>query len=509
MESISFTNFRRFADFPNLIFKPITFLVGGNNSGKSTLIKAIILCLDNLKTMRGGFWPTFNFGANKWHDVKIQTFDRAFHDTHNKIMTFSFRINDWTFRYDVSIKDIYGLCSPEEEHRAEVSRIEISNAVVDITIDRKNNEFNCDIYDEQMKRAAWNFVSMYEEEKEKLNSEDFEPTKEFITKLDGMKAALRVILPVIIAHGRKGDNDKEEETDDDLDVDELIQKYKDKDCPARIINSDGADVGDDNTLRGAIARAEEEAETKLNLDDEVDVILNTEIDFIPVHTIHQNSLYLTSDKSDYIAQTLHSLRLGDEGRAIIEKYMGKDYFGIGKSFRVEQLEGSEAIQILDKIGGAAYKAYITTEAGKEVNLADMGIGSIQLMVLLFRLVTIINKKGKGKRIVILEEPEQNLHPRLQSLLADLFLDLYTKYGLQIIVETHSEYLIRKTQVLVKKDNFRDDEDLISHCPFAVHYFTGDDKQPVRTMKYRTDGIFENDFGPGFFDESEKLAFEVL
>ena len=508
MDSISFTNFRRFADFPNLIFKPITFLVGGNNSGKSTLIKAIILCLDNLRTMRRGSWPTFDFSANKWHDVKVSTNERAFRDTHEK-MTFSFDINGWNFRYDLICENIYVDCDPEEAQGAEVSRIEISNNEMQIIINSEDDGFYCDIHDAQKKQLYTALISVYEEEKEKLNSEDFEPTEEFITKLDGLKAALRRLLTEYVTHGKGEDNDKEEESEDDLDLDELIQKFKDDDCPAKVISSEGADVGDDNTLRGAIARIEEEADMKLNLDDEIDALLNTEIDFIPVHTIHQNSVYLTSDKSDYIAQTLHSLRLGDEGCAFIEKYMGKDYFGIGKSFRVEELEGSETIQILDKIGGAAYKVYITTEAGKEVNLADMGIGSIQLMVLLFRLVTIINKKGKGKRIVILEEPEQNLHPRLQSLLADLFLDLYTKYGLQVIVETHSEYLIRKTQVLVKKDNFRDDEDLISHCPFAVYYFTGDDKQPVRTMKYRTDGIFENDFGPGFFDESEKLAFEVL
>ena len=37
---IGFSNFRKFADFPEINLGDITILVGGNNSGKSTLVKA-------------------------------------------------------------------------------------------------------------------------------------------------------------------------------------------------------------------------------------------------------------------------------------------------------------------------------------------------------------------------------------------------------------------------------------------------------------------------------------
>lgn len=52
MKSISFKNFRRFADFPEFKFGDITILVGGNNAGKSTLQKALLLVFDNLKTLK-------------------------------------------------------------------------------------------------------------------------------------------------------------------------------------------------------------------------------------------------------------------------------------------------------------------------------------------------------------------------------------------------------------------------------------------------------------------------
>ena len=52
MKSISFKNFRRFADFPEFKFGDITILVGGNNAGKSTLQKALLLVFDNIRSLR-------------------------------------------------------------------------------------------------------------------------------------------------------------------------------------------------------------------------------------------------------------------------------------------------------------------------------------------------------------------------------------------------------------------------------------------------------------------------
>ena len=73
-------------------------------------------------------------------------------------------------------------------------------------------------------------------------------------------------------------------------------------------------------------------------------------------------------------------------------------------------------------------------------------------------------------IVIIEEPEMNLHPKYQSLLADLFLELSERYGFRFIIETHSEYMIRKTQVEVKNSRYESPEALNALNPFQVLYF---------------------------------------
>ena len=88
---IGFSNFRRFAKFPEIDLGEITILVGGNNSGKSTLVKALLLCVDNLRLMRmndrrrneNKFFfskPLFRFDANEYHDVKVKTFSRAIYN---------------------------------------------------------------------------------------------------------------------------------------------------------------------------------------------------------------------------------------------------------------------------------------------------------------------------------------------------------------------------------------------------------------------------------------------
>ena len=96
MNTIGFNCFRRFVFFPEMNLGDITLLVGGNNSGKSTLVKAFLLCVDNLRLMRVNdlmtkqnpfaqslsfFEPVFRFDANEYgHDVKIKTFSRAIYN---------------------------------------------------------------------------------------------------------------------------------------------------------------------------------------------------------------------------------------------------------------------------------------------------------------------------------------------------------------------------------------------------------------------------------------------
>jgi|GEM_PF-4813396 len=109
--------------------------------------------------------------------------------------------------------------------------------------------------------------------------------------------------------------------------------------------------------------------------------------------------------------------------------------------------------------------------------------------------------------VILEEPETGLHPAFQSKLAELFVNIMNDKSINFIIETHSEYFIRKLQYLVAKKE-------ISNQNIALYYFNDPNNIPegekqVKEMIIREDGILENDFGTGFFDEATKLSIDLL
>lgn len=170
--------------------------------------------------------------------------------------------------------------------------------------------------------------------------------------------------------------------------------------------------------------------------------------------------------------------------------------------------------------GITLRLYKSEEDNTGQLLADMGFGITQLVSVLLSIVTHgapVCEEGSCPpyTIIAIEEPENHLHPAYQSLLADMFYDAWKQLGVMFLIETHSEYLIRKTQVIVA-EAYAGNEAERESCeyyvppfdnPFKVYYIPKNDK-PYE-MIYRKDGNFENDFGPGFYDEATNLAFQTM
>jgi predicted ATPase len=66
-------------------------------------------------------------------------------------------------------------------------------------------------------------------------------------------------------------------------------------------------------------------------------------------------------------------------------------------------------------------------------------------------------------IILLEQPEIHLHPSVQSGLADVFLDAIKNRKLQIIVESHSEHLLRRLQRRVADESIKPDQTALYFC----------------------------------------------
>ena len=80
------------------------------------------------------------------------------------------------------------------------------------------------------------------------------------------------------------------------------------------------------------------------------------------------------------------------------------------------------------------------KGGPDVPLTDVGFGVSQVLPVL----TLCYYAPEGS-ILILEQPEAHLHPKVQTELVDVLIDVVENRNLQIILESHSEYLLSRLQ----------------------------------------------------------------
>ncbi len=173
-------------------------------------------------------------------------------------------------------------------------------------------------------------------------------------------------------------------------------------------------------------------------------------------------------------------------------------FGIGERIRVES--DSDMLGVIIRLcqGGDKHGTL----------LADFGYGITQLFAIMLRIELAI-LDGKSPTTIAFEEPEVHLHPRFQSILAELFVDAYKTYNIQFIIETHSEYLIRSTQTLVAQS-------LIPPTDISLIYVydANPEKRPlyvpqVKQIDIADDGRLTDTLGSGLLDEANNLSLDLL
>jgi predicted ATPase len=76
----------------------------------------------------------------------------------------------------------------------------------------------------------------------------------------------------------------------------------------------------------------------------------------------------------------------------------------------------------------------------EVLITDVGFGVSQILPVL-----VLCYYAPEGSTIILEQPEIHLHPAVQAGLADVFIDAINTRKIQIILESHSEHLLRRLQ----------------------------------------------------------------
>ncbi|MBO7490257.1 MAG: AAA family ATPase [Bacteroidales bacterium] len=498
MNQIGFKNFRKFENFPVMDFSPITIFVGENNAGKSTVVKAILSTLDFLNSQYFQIEKDENdkavlnhrFYFNKSFFAHIGTFSRALYNKSiDDIITFV--VTESNIKFEIEIK---GNKNDEESISGNIQKIKMN--ILKWNIDLNFDFINDDIH------------AVFHKETNALYREDrnndyirirFGEKKESLTDyFASVPDNAELHVPITGRTGMIGGSligwllDRFTYRIDELITDKPKDSSVNKTKIREISSEMKCFLEKNKKLLG-----------KYGALDFIYPFYSSNIEYIYAHAVTQTVIYSAKDTNDYLVKTIHEfancrITEGSKIHRFITKWMKT--FNIGTNYEISS------------VGGEAHIVKIIEKDGCSVNLADKGMGSIQLMVLLFRLATRMADRvrptiGRASTIII-EEPEQNLHPMLQSKLAVLFYEMNRKYGYRFIIETHSEYLIRKTQVIVKQD-YNDVKNALKDNPFKVYYFNTNSKKPYYEIKYQKDGNFANDFGKGFFDEASNLAFEIL
>ncbi len=117
--------------------------------------------------------------------------------------------------------------------------------------------------------------------------------------------------------------------------------------------------------------------------------------------------------------------------------------GLIHDFRLEEIaKGTNLYRAMVQMSSSS----VTT------SLTDVGFGVSQVLPVLVLLYYV----PEGST-VLMEQPEIHLHPAVQSGLADIMLSVADVRTVQIIVESHSEHLMRRLQRRVAEEKASSDE----------------------------------------------------
>ena len=308
----------------------------------------------------------------------------------------------------------------------------------------------------------------------------------------------------------------------------------------RAVVKAGAELGAGDNLKDSIQVLLKEPE-----EDELELMLNTFLDHIvsdacsPYFT--RETIYVNSTS----AQIARLYSIEDDNKMcnalrklndrFIDYYDNSDSVFSNEDARVyspgsflnrwiKNFEIGDGIKVQGTDEGLGLMTYLKN-GNDERLLADEGYGITQLVSLLLQIDNsvplyiglddddYIPLQLPGcllctypPRTICVEEPEIHLHPKYQAMLAEMFVEAYQKYNIHFIIETHSEYLIRKLQVMVaeKKTELSPDD-------VSLNYVEKDENgvSHNRQIKIQEDGRLDGSFGKGFYDEAGGLSRQLF
>jgi len=148
-------------------------------------------------------------------------------------------------------------------------------------------------------------------------------------------------------------------------------------------------------------------------------------------------------------------------------------------------------------GSTFYEVHVQkTEGAADVLITDVGFGVSQILP----VIVLCYYVPEGSTI-ILEQPEIHLHPSVQADLADVFIDAIKVRKIQIVLESHSEHLLRRLQTRIAEQakGFGSEDAALYFCDFQAD---GSKLVPLEVDEFGNIRNWPKDF---FGDEFGEIA----
>lgn len=540
---LSINNFRVFANEANFKISPLTILTGTNSSGKSSFIKALKLLvrsyeksgLRKLEIMEtdlklGAFNSILNSKSKKElieFDIVLKSNSPIYQNPHLRDYRVKLIYNS-NGLIKISLFDELGLLFEQEgDFQLEYKKpcksfIRLDESILNKSlISEKLSALNkSEVKEANLALLSYlqNNIALHDTQTTyfiyNLGHEKFDILSERIKRLlDGISN-----VGITEKEKRTYINDEGEEVDYESDkivsdrstFRDLLPKKFAKKVPNSVLNEYFT-----NEYLNTIP------ETTDLIHEQLFSKTFSKIEFIDGVRATQELIY-TIDNNPKFYHLLDSIYNSVESSFI--EYV--EYWLVNR-FKILNLPEGKSFRDIFKIQQIAGVGYIITiyQNGINIGLSGLGYGIAQVLPIVLELLINYNY---GKTYVI-EEPESNLHPALQSQLADFFksfingdiekfidkdtgriITMSASSNVEnnmLIIETHSEYLIRKLQYFTAKGDLDIDKTIIYYFN-PINNLTKDEEH-VKCIKINKDGSLTDDFGTGFFDEADNIALELF
>jgi hypothetical protein len=164
-------------------------------------------------------------------------------------------------------------------------------------------------------------------------------------------------------------------------------------------------------------------------------------------------------------------------------------FGFKGGLEVERAEGMPVFRLMVR----------SSPKSPAANIADSGFGLSQVLPFI-----VFGAYAKPGSLLIAEQPEIHLNPRLQLRLAHLLVAIVKQRKVNVVIETHSEHLLSELRLLVAKKRLQPADLGVLYVEKATL------KSTVRDVPVEADGQVRQESWPkGFFEEPVDQALELL